>query len=93
MLTKCLALEWLALELKFSPMVLRGLGALQSWSPKISSPDLSGYNLIGAAQGVRSDELAGFPHLFLRMLCKYRTLCVDACMQVACKGVRTYMSK
>lgn len=65
MLSKCLALESLALELKFSPVVLRGLGALQSWSLKISSTDLSGFNQTGAAQGVWSDELAGFPQLFL----------------------------
>lgn len=65
MLTKCLALESLALELKLSPMLLRGLEALPSWSLKISAADLPGFNQIGTAWGVRPEELAGFPRLFV----------------------------
>ena len=65
MLTKCLAVESSALELKCSPMVLRGLGALQSWSLRISSADLPGFNPVAAAQGVWADELAGFPRWIL----------------------------
>lgn len=68
MLSKRLAPESLASELKFSPAVLRGLGALQSWSLKISSADLSGVNGIGAAQGVWWDagwvSTAAFTYTF-----------------------------
>lgn len=40
---------------------------LRSCSLKISSPDLSGFNQIGAARGIGSVSFAGLPLFFVHM--------------------------
>lgn len=87
MLTKCLALESLALELEFSPMVLRGLGALQSWSLEISSPDC--LVLIKSLSG-RMSSLGFLAWFCMYEVCKYRAL--QGCLRAGCLSRGSYTS-